>query len=634
MTTAAALRESVEERLSRELTDLLDHPGGLGLSAHCDRLDRALLELRAIAEFSAQDIAVVISVDLCELIDWSITSARHIQRFESLRKRRVLTDIAYARKAMDICLQGNLLLTILPGTASEVVHHLRVVYSENARYLRLLAEGLPRTEEATRELMGYAGCSSFLSRLLQGRHSVIAEVDQLVSLVRRLFSLDAFIQPHEELRPAIDGLDLDLVIAIESALTGLRSRGGENSRIDAINLAVTAKVPEVLPGFAVLHMTRTPTLHALPRSGVTLEFAVTRNRVGGGHYPLLIRPETICLLGYLFPGGRPGADAVEKVEDFARAWGEYSSYCRVLEFSRGPLKRMKALERLRTARIDREYYGVLASWFSLLRDGAAIGSQMRLLESTSGVIDEGMQERAAAEEAAMARLLEQQEAVMQLFSVVQHWTGLNLPTGARSLLPPEASSPLTDSDSFGLETDCRCVSDGLEEILLRDRLRRSLGNGEYEGVLFGLARSTVSQEFQRAFWPSQRSAEFFLAAVTDLIREQGGDLLVVAKGLSGRLGYVDISALSFDAESVLRQLSCAPVEVLHLETEFLEIVAEFGNSFGRQPLCSLRSPVQFGSRVVELYSSTGGVLPRLLLTNFLARQGVQTDGTAKPEEFN
>ncbi len=304
----------------------------------------------AIARLVRQNVRVIFSIDLCELVDVSRLDNTNIVRLaEELDedKHTFLSDAIFARSVLDGGVKGNFGITILPGAARELLNFLRkTLHQQSAITAAAKAFG----EEAKQikddrliyqyacRLLGDEIAASDLNDILEdmaGRDPVAVSV---VNRARELFLAPEFTRGSELLKnldtiKADDGFQTELIRWMDQMNAQRpRIRNSLANFFDAMNLASASALNQRNLDYCVIHVTRTASIHrALHKQGhipdsIDPELhaeldssAQLIQRVGNRRIPRVVSPRTV----WLFSQFRQGKAEPRSVEESARAFSSF-----------------------------------------------------------------------------------------------------------------------------------------------------------------------------------------------------------------------------------------------------------------------------------------------------------------------
>ncbi len=330
----AAIVQGVERALARIVRPDMSE----ALEELCDQARRAIDHAVQIARAASTGRRLVVSLDICELLDASETDRSRALRRAGLPDRRVLVDVLASRRALEIVKSGAMSFTLLPGVSAEATNRLRNAYARAGRLLRSLRDAppaAPRSAKSWSQQRVVKRDHTRREKWIRDDAAAILSSSRLLDLLEELLGLPGYVSATE----LAGGFALvhDEIMDFAGQIAKARKPGaGEDTRfadlMDSVNLLFAAGATN--EDTIVCHMTRTATLHRLP-SGGYMRFAPEAEVGRGGlgpPVPTLIHPHVVTLLSLL--GMRSGglADTYERAEEFGRHAAQALSFIRTYAF--------------------------------------------------------------------------------------------------------------------------------------------------------------------------------------------------------------------------------------------------------------------------------------------------------------
>lgn len=640
MNVDADHERDVAERLATHFGELVKLGHGqaalLPIDGFLHEVSPTVEQFRQLCRAMDFGYTVVLSLDLCDLLDTAYTfrqRQRQVQSLELLEQRRVLTNIGYSREAMGVISKANFPFTILPGTAAEILNYLQHAYVKNQVFVKTLKKHRLRIEyeEAENVLEKTDETMRSFQNLLSSGMAGLAATNRLVSFVSRLIEAKGFVPAP---RSPVRGEDAEFDRFYENILTALnavRPSGGLNNRVDASNLSTAASSPPGPDGRIFVHMTRTPSLHRLGDRKVELGVHLEAKLKEGPTVPILVGPQLPCLFHAFFRGGRwqerDAAKAIHaQAEDFVARWSAVAGALRTYE--QALLKRQSAdVVRRQVEKISQLLERPDARTFDvgMRKLGELFGRNAAYVEqilcedfdgSTISDLDDQLSEMKRQPVLHGAMRLEQK--LRELDRLIRRHVGLDrartVVMSVPDKIPREGRGLHWGMPVHAVQGNGAGVSDyRLTETELSERTYLGVQSFEEDGV-----------EKRTVFWTPYDSQLPFLQHIVDFAQEVGRDdeLRVISVGDGGSLAATRYAGVkSVTAENILRDLETKPARIVQAIVGDWIFTYEV-NVDGREAFVSVCYPTNGETRAAEaVYETTSGVLPAECVREFIERFG-------------
>ena len=612
------------------------------LESFAVRVDHAILNLRALARWQAKGKQLILSVDLCELIDSSVRFLMYEEEFLERRlvsRRRVFTDIAFAKLALRQIRHGLHNFTLLPGTILETLSFLRDAIGRDHNLGAQLGRFLARIEQQT---MADAEESAKFNRkaetFYRARSANLAVFGGLAALVTELIYLNNYRSPQQvEGSFGYSEAEFSDLLAGVSGVRARASATGWNDVFDAANLATAINVAKQETSDVVVHVTRTPSLHRLSE-GNDLEIDLSlRWTEDDFQYPLLVKPDVVFLLGQLFPQGSQRVAGYSAVEEFCRQWGEFSSRLREGEITRGGEAQLAAaLPRLLRGRETGAVLPkVLDLYIAAFLESTALAGQLQAAmdEEPLDFMYQEKEIRRANREAVALGLDDQFNAFLDL---IDQRTGIRRAINISSSLPIHPLARVSELDLHGFfPFQIARAEPNLREFVLSRHEPKGQTLGELlasveVGLQVGLFGSSCSGVL---FWPRPLDIEMFLGAARRFLEGTLSGERVVAI-VATQDDEITIRELTGEEElfsEVLLGVVGKPVNILQLHTGRGVLTWELALE-DRPAFLSIRFDVPPDlTRIGTLYQDTRQTLPASLVMEFVAKYWHLAIGVVGPD---
>lgn len=593
-----------------------------------DLLDRTLLEARAIAHLESIGCRIILSLDLCELLDISLSITSQLRRLppntarKRLRARQILSDIIFSRSALEHILLRETPFTILPATAAEIGFYLRDEFSHNFRLLHEHAIFAGDFEARSSTPLLNPLAFSSLEEFVRSEGPRVAATDRLVQYLTALFESRGFLPPSA-VRGAF-AVDEELYAELVTNISAIRQEGPvpkQNTVIDALNVASAVSASQ--PDQVVLHMTRTAALHQLSRHAPISYALAIKAKTRDDEHPIIVHPASIYLLDLLTGSSLSArSENYEVVEAFSRFWANLSSHLREYELAlqTGRPQSKRVQEHLfQTYEYSEDYRLPFSQLMDSFYQNVCHGEQILAGGIESNAVDATLQTETLKERLQQSSALARQKRIATLIEFLSEISCFpharsTIGTGIRLMGEPFLAQ------SLGLFVGNRTQpGSSLQEFFL-SRRRVDQNSPLTPSLVLGLQLMPDSS-LATVFWPSIETPATVLKALASLLLLQEPRLadeiwwLAVREDGSILTGRADPEDLS---RSVSRDLGPTPLQALRLETTATTVTVELTMP-DRPALTSITIDRAHLLDTCKFCQSAGTVLPIEVIRDFLER---------------